>query len=100
MWSAVNAVLNPLFGALCWPVHWLPAEWQVAVLALPAAVLALAIYKVSSNQTAIRHAKSRIVAHLLELRLFRDDFRVMLGAQGRVFANIGRYLGHSLLPMA
>jgi hypothetical protein len=99
MWSAVNAVLNALFDALFWPVDALPAEWQVVVLALPAAVLALAIYKVASNQAAIRNAKSKIVAHLLELRLFRDDLRVLLGAEARVFANIGRYVGHSLLPM-
>jgi hypothetical protein len=99
MWSAVNAVLNAVFDALFWPVHALPAEWQVVVLALPAAVVALAIYKVASNQAAIRNAKSKIVAHLLELRLFRDDLRVLLGAEARVFANIGRYVGHSLLPM-
>ena len=100
MWSAVNVVLNVIFDALFWPVHWLPAEWQVVVLAVPAAMLALWIYKVSSNQAAIRNAKNKIVAHLLELRLFRDDLRVLLGAEGRVFANIGRYLAHSLRPMA
>ena len=100
MWRAVNAVLNTLFDVLFWPVHALPAEWQVAVLALPGAALALGIYKVASNQAAIRDAKSKIVAHLLELRLFRDDLRVLLRAEGKVFTSIGRYLGHSLLPMA
>ena len=99
MWSTVNTVLNAPFDALFWLVHWLPAEWQVVVLALPGAVFALAIYKVVSNQKAIRDAKDKIVAYLLELRLFRDDLRVLLRAEGRVFANIGRYLGHSLLPM-
>jgi hypothetical protein len=92
-------VLNAPFDALFWLVHWLPAEWQVVVLALPGALFALAIYKVVSNQNAIRDAKDKIVAHLLELRLFRDDLRVLLRAEGRVFANIGRYLGHSLLPL-
>jgi hypothetical protein len=99
MWPAVNAVLNAPFDALFWLVHWLPAGWQMVVLALPAAMLALVIYRKFSNQPAIRDAKAKIVAHLLELRLFRDDLRVLLGAQGRVFFHIGRYLAHSLLPM-
>jgi hypothetical protein len=99
MWPTVSTVLNAPFDALFWLVHWLPAEWQVSVLALPGALFALAVYKVVSNQEAIRDAKDKIIAHLLELRLFRDDLRVLLRAEGRVFASIGRYLGHSLLPM-
>ncbi|MGH8236123.1 MAG: hypothetical protein ACREXP_03770 [Steroidobacteraceae bacterium] len=99
MWPVVSTVLNAPFNALFWLVHWLPAAWQVVVLALPGALFALAIYKGISNQAAIRDAKDKIVAHLLELRLFRDDLRVLLRAEGRVFASIGRYLGHSMLPM-
>jgi hypothetical protein len=99
MWATVNAWLNRLFDLLFWPVHWLRPEWQVAVLALPAAMLALTIYKYFSNQSAIRDAKAKIVAYLFELRLFRDELRVQVGAQGRVFLNIGRYLVYSLTPM-
>jgi hypothetical protein len=100
MWPAVSRVLNAPFDALFWLVHWLPPAWQVVVLAVPGALFALWIYKLVSNQQAIRDAKDKIVAYLLELRLYRDDLRVLLRAEGRVFANIGRYLGHSLLPMA
>jgi hypothetical protein len=100
MWPVVSTVLNAPFNALFWLVHWLPPEWQVAVLALPGAFFALSIYKLVSKQEAIRDAKEKIIAHLLELRLFRDDMRVLLRAEGRVFLSIGRYLGHSLLPMA
>jgi hypothetical protein len=99
MWPVVSTVLNAPFNALFWLVHWLPPAWQVIVLSLPGALFALWIYKMISNQAAIRDAKDKIVAYLLELRLFRDDIRVLLGAQGRVFASIGRYVGHSLLPM-
>ena len=97
--AVVSTVLNAPFNALFWLVQWLPAEWQMVVLAVPGALFALAIYKAVSNQAAIRDAKDKIVAHLLELRLFRDDLRVLLKAEGRVFASIGRYLGHSMLPM-
>ena len=50
---------------------------------VPGALFALAIYKAISNQAAIRDAKDKIIAHLLELRLFRDDLRVLLRAEGR-----------------
>lgn len=100
MWAVVSTVLNAPFNALFWLVHWLPPEWQMVVLAVPGALFALAVYKLVSKQEAIRDAKDKIIAHLLELRLFRDDLRVLLRAEGRVFLNIGRYLGHSLLPMA
>jgi hypothetical protein len=99
VWATVNAWLNPLFDALFWPVQWLSPAWQVAVLAVPAAILALTIYKFFSNQAAIRDAKAKIVAYLFELRLFRDELRVQVSAQGRVFLNIGRYLAYSLIPM-
>jgi hypothetical protein len=100
MWPVVSSVLNAPFNGLFWLVQWLPPQWQVVVLALPGALFALAIYKLISRQEAIRDAKQKIVAYLLELRLFRDDLRVLLRAEGRVFLNIGRYLCHSLLPMA
>jgi hypothetical protein len=99
MWATVNAWLNPLFDALFWPLQWLSPGWQVAVLAVPAAMLALTIYKYCSNQAAITEAKAKILAYLFELRLFRDELRVQVGAQGRVFLNIGRYLAYSLIPM-
>ena len=49
MWPAVSKVLNALFDALFWLVHWLSAAWQVVVLALPGALFALWIYKMVSN---------------------------------------------------
>jgi hypothetical protein len=88
-----------MFDALFWPIHWMSPEWQVAVLGLPAALLALLVYRISSDQAAIRDAKAKIVAHLLELRLFRDDLRVLFTAEGKVLAHIARYLGYSLVPM-
>ena len=99
VWATINAGSTRVFDALFWPVQWLSPEWQVVVLSLPAAALALLIYRTFSKQATIRDAKAKIVAHLLELRLFRDDLRVLLGAEGRVFVHIGRYLGYSLIPM-
>ena len=45
MWSAVHFVLNAPFDGFFWLVQWLPAGRQIAVLALPAVIFALLIYK-------------------------------------------------------
>jgi len=100
VWAAVNQVLNILFGVLFWPIQWLTPLLQVVIVSIPAAVIVLSIYRMVSNQSAIRNSKDKIVAHLLEIRIFRDDLRVLLGSQLRVFLNIGRYLLHSFIPVA
>jgi hypothetical protein len=74
--------------------------WQGVILGLPVALLALFIYRLVSNQAEITQTKNGIKAQLLALRLFRDDLRVVLRAEGRIFRLIGRYLRLALLPMA
>jgi len=99
MWSTLNHALNVLVDTLLWPVQGLGAGWQVLVLALPATLLALLVFRLVSNQEAIRLHKDRIKAYLLELLLYKDDLRVSMAAQGRIFSHSLRYMGHALLPM-
>jgi hypothetical protein len=100
MWADVGRLLDgamaPIFGMMA-PIDPL---WQGAILGLPVALLALVIYRHVSNQSEITRTKTGIKAQLLALRLFRDDLRVVLQAQVRVFSLIGRYLLLALVPMA
>ena len=100
MWSPLNTVLNGLFDLLLWPFAWLPVWIQAVVVALPAAVFALLVFRWVSDQEGIETAKDRIKAHLLELRLFSDDLVVTLRAQGNILRYNLTYLRHALLPMA
>jgi hypothetical protein len=100
MWTPVNRACTALFDVLLWPVSSLPPAWQAIYLGIPAAVLALLVYRYVSNQAGITRAKELIVAHLLELVLFKDDFLVSLRAQGSLLRANLTYLGHALLPMA
>ena len=68
--------------------------------ALPLTVLALLVYRWVSDQAGIVRTKDRIKAYLLELWLYKDDPRVLLGAQGRVVWHSLVYLRHALLPVA
>jgi hypothetical protein len=99
VWSLVNRLLNGVFDLLLWPVGWLPVWVQAALVALPAAVFALLVFRWVSDQEGIETAKDRIKAHLLELRLFSDDLVVTLRAQKKILRYNLTYLRHALLPM-
>jgi len=93
-----NLALTRFFDALLWPFGRWPAAGLVVVSAL-AGVLMLLIFKAASNQTRIRRSRDLINAHLLAMRLFRDDAQVLLASQRQVMrANLG-YLRWALLPL-
>ncbi len=100
MWPIVNQIVSLLFDVLLWPVSGLGAGWQALLLGIPAALLALLVFRYASNQAGIEREKDRIKAHLLELRLYKDDFKVSLLAQWGILRHNMAYLGHALLPMA
>jgi hypothetical protein len=99
MWSAVNSTINAIFDVLLWPAQGLSAGWQVFLIALPATVVALLAFRFTSNQAGITRAKNLIKARLLELRLFKDDARVLLRAQGSILRHSFSYMRHGLTPM-
>ena len=99
MWATVNDVTGTLVGSWLWPMRALPVAVQIAWLAFPLAGLALLAYRFSSNQRAIAAAKDGVVASLLELRLYRDDLPVVLGAQVRLAGHALGWFGHSLPPI-
>jgi len=100
MWSTLNAGSNWLTALLLAPVRGLAWPWQMLVLALPVTALALLVFRYASSQAGIRRAQRLIQAYLLEMRLFRDDLRVVARAQGRVFMLSLRYLLLALPPLA
>lgn len=100
MWAEVGVFLSAVFAPLFWVMAPLQPVWQGVILGLPVALLALLIYRLVSNQAEITRTKNGIKAQLLALRLFRDDLRVVLRAEGKIFRLIGRYLRLALLPMA
>lgn len=100
MWPAVNAALNAAVGGWLWAFERCEPLVQFCALALPVAVLALLAYRCASDQNGIHAVKDQLKAHLLELRLFKDDLSVTLRAQGQILKNSVRYTGYALAPMA
>src|SRR5678815_5612913 len=100
MWTSVNAVVTTAVDAWLWAFQRFPPFVQLCALALPVTILALLAYRFASNQPAIRAVKNQLQAHMLELRLFQDDFGVTMRAQAQILKNSVLYAAHALVPMA
>jgi uncharacterized membrane protein (DUF106 family) len=97
--SLVNAVLGRLFDLLLLPFRSLNPWAGMAFISLLTGLLMLLIYRLTSNQSGIRRVKDKIKAHLLELRLFKDNMGVTMKAQGQILQANFRYLGLNLKPL-
>jgi hypothetical protein len=62
-------------------------------------VFALYVFKLTSNQVRIAAVKKKIQACLFEIRLFNDDVRAILRAQGEILKHVVHYQGLALVPM-
>ena len=93
-----NAVLRALVSGYARLFDSLP---PLAGLAIASALLGFGMLWVvgkTSNQQAIERAKKRMQAHLLEMRLYRDEPGLLFRAQGQLIANNFRYVGEMLRP--
>ncbi len=98
--ATVNSILRGVVSAALTPLRGVPELASLAVIALVAAVGMLLVYKVASNQEGIAAVKTKIHACLFEIRLFNDDIRAMLRAQGELLGHNLRYMRFALVPMA
>ena len=96
----LNATANLLGQWLLAPIGMLPGWLSNTLVAAAAGVAMLPVFKVTSNQQAIRRTRNRIKANLLALSLFRDDFRVALKSQWGLVRGAASLLALALVPMA
>jgi uncharacterized membrane protein (DUF106 family) len=94
-----NSIFGRLFDAILYPFRGLNPWIAIIVLSFATAIFMLLIYRAVSDQKGIRTAKDRIAAHLLELRLYRDNMPVTFRAQGSILGWNGRYMLHAIRPM-
>ncbi len=76
---------HPWFDLWVWPVL--------------GGIVALIVYKYTSNQAGITRAKGRIKMHLVEIRLFNHDLLMVVQSTGKILLNNGLYLGLNIVPM-
>jgi len=96
----VNLVFGRVVDLILLPFRTLSPWFGMVAASLVTALLMLEVYKLTSNQAAIRRAKDRIKAHLYEMRLYKDNMRVTLAAQGAILKANLAYMGANLKPLA
>jgi uncharacterized membrane protein (DUF106 family) len=99
MIGSFNAIFGRLFDAILYPFHSLNPWIAIILFSLLTAISILLVYRAVSDQKGIRTAKDRIAAHLLELRLYRDNMPVTFRAQGSILWWNVKYLLYSVRPM-
>ena len=95
----INQALDWIVSMLLWPFSSLPPVWGLVAISVVMGVLLLLVYGKVSNQKAIKDAKRKIYANLLESVLFRRDIRTSLKAQARMFLQGGRYFALAVPPI-
>jgi uncharacterized membrane protein (DUF106 family) len=97
--SYLNAVLVPVFDALLTPFRSMPPLVGLAIVSLLTAAGMLVVFRRTSDQARLSAVKRSIQASLFEIRLFNDDLRAILRAQGDILRHNVTYLRLSLIPM-
>ena len=88
--AAVDGLMRPLRTESPWP--------GMLALSLLAAVVVLAIVKLTANAAEVRRRRDRMVACILEMALFRDDPVLTLDALRRALVANGAYLRKLIVP--
>ena len=99
MINIINNVFNVVFSVLFFPLSRLSPIWGLTIFSLLTGLLMIVIFKRVSDQEGIRRVKNHIKAHLLELRLYKDNAGLSLIAMKDIFLSNGKYLGLALRPM-
>ena len=94
----VNVVAGLFVTVVVWPVRALAPAWGLLLLSVVSGVLALAVFGLVSNQTAIRTVRDRIRGNVIGIRLFGDDLKVLFRLQGKILRDTVVYMGYALFP--
>jgi hypothetical protein len=97
--SWLNIPANALGRFVLFPISLLPGWLSVTVVAAVSGVLLLLVFKVTSNQRAIKRVRDDINANLLALRLFKDNTSLAFRVQGPVLLGALRLSLLAVVPM-
>ncbi len=97
--SILNSLIRPLIDTLQVPLAGSSPLLGITLWSIPTAWFALLVFKRTSNQDRIAEVKRRIQACLFEIRLFNDDLRAIVRAQGEILRHVIHYQALALKPM-
>lgn len=97
--NAVNAATQTIMEWVMAPLMAFPPIVALCVVSAVFGLLAMICFRYTSNQTALKRVADHTRANLLASRLFKDDMRVSLAAQGGMFKNAFLRLLYSIPPL-
>ena len=95
----LHRIAGMVVGGLTRAVAGLSPLFVLLIHALAIAVLVVVVYGLVSDQPRIRRRKNRMIARLLEIRLFQSDPIAVFGSFRRVLIEIAAYIVVSLVPL-
>ncbi|MFQ5900215.1 MAG: hypothetical protein ACE5IH_01510 [Thermodesulfobacteriota bacterium] len=97
--NSINYVINFIFDLFFYPYRSIDPIYGLLAVSLLTTVIVLPIFKRTSNQEGIKKIKALMMGHILELRLFKDDIRIVLSAQKNILKHNMTYLKYTLKPL-
>ena len=97
--SYINELLRGFFDFLFSPFQSSPPILAMLAACAITAALTLCLFSALSNREGMRTAKRQMAAHLLEMRIFQDDPKVLLAAPVNILLCTLKSLRYSLRPM-
>ena len=93
------AYISTIFDCIIKPFESLHPIWLITAFSYVSSILILIIFRYTSNQQALRRVKNRMKAHLLEIVLYRNSFRVLMSAQKNLMLYNTKYIIHTVRPI-
>jgi hypothetical protein len=79
---------------------WLTSPLSIVIfVSLVIGLVMVVLFGYTSDQKAIGVAKDQLKAHLLAVRLYRDQIPVVMGSYGKILRGTGRYLKLAFMPL-
>ncbi len=96
--NALNGAMTGLFDLVLAPFEFMGVAWALILSSGIFGVLALVAFKFISSQRRIKAVKDRIKGHIIAIRIFQDDLRVVGGAVVKILLRNFQYLGLNFGP--
>ena len=94
-----NNVITVFFDLILRPFSGISPIWGLLLVSALTGIVMIVIFKYTSNQNGIKGAKDKMSAYFMEVRLFKDDMALMLGAQARILRTNLTYMRYAVTPM-
>lgn len=95
----INQLINTLFDIILIPFSKLHQFWGLFFISILSGLLLIYIFKITSNQDAIKRIKNKIKAHIFEIRLFDLNPWGLLKVLGIILKHNFRYISYSAVPL-